>query len=101
MRVVFTDLADDDLIDIWVHIAIDNEPAADRFIDDIHSLIRKLAQFPLLGRATDHLHSGARSFALRDYLVIYRPMDYGVAILRVVHGSRALDLLDYQDPPAQ
>jgi toxin ParE1/3/4 len=101
MRIVFTDLADDDLIDIWVHIAPDNEPAADRLIDDVHSLTQKLAQFPLLGRAADHLHPGARSFALHDYLIVYRPMDYGVAILRVVHGSRALNLLDYPDPPPQ
>ncbi len=41
-RIVFSDLADEDLIDIWVGIAPDNEAAADRIVDEIHEVTRKL-----------------------------------------------------------
>jgi len=68
MRVIFTELAEDDLIDIWVHIAPDSEVAADRLIDDIHDSTRRLLQFPLMGREAERLRAGARSLTHRDYL---------------------------------
>ena len=97
-RVAFTDLANDDLIDIWVNIAPDNESVADRLVDEIHELTRKLVIFPLMGRSADQLHSGARVFSHGDYLVVYRPMGYGIAVLRVCHAAR--DLLRLEFPPA-
>ncbi len=100
MRVVFTELAENDLIEIWVHIAPDNETAADRLIDDLHAASRRLLQFPLMGREADRLHPGARSMTHRDYLIVCRPMDYGIAVLRIVHGSRELEALLYPEPPA-
>jgi toxin ParE1/3/4 len=100
MKIVFTELAEDDLIDIWVHIALDNESAADRLVDEIHEATRRLLQFPLMGREADRLHSGARSLTLRDYLIVYRPTDYGIAVLRAVHGSRDIAVLLYPEPPA-
>lgn len=97
-RVVFAELAEDDLIDIWVRIAPDNEAAADRLIDEIHDVTRKLVTFPLMGRAADQLRVGARAFVHRDYLIVYRPMDYGIAVLRVAHGARDIAMLEF--PPA-
>ena len=97
-RIVFTDLANDDLIDIWVNIASDNEAAADRLVDEIHDLTRKLVTHPLMGRSADQLHAGARLFPHGDYLIVYRPMDYGIAVLRVSHAAR--DLLRLEFPPA-
>ena len=97
-RIAFTDLANDDLIDIWVNIAPDNEAAADRLVDEIHELTRKLVTFPLMGRNADQLRTGARVFPHGEYLVVYRPMDYGIAVLRVSHAAR--DLLRLEFPPA-
>jgi toxin ParE1/3/4 len=97
-RIAFTDLANDDLIDIWVNIAPDNEVAADRLVDEIHELTQKLVTFALMGRKADHLHTGARVFPHGDYLIVYRPMDYGIAVLRVSHAAR--DLLRLEFPPA-
>jgi len=101
MRVVFTAFAEEDLVDIWVHIAPDDEAAADRLVDELHELTHRLLRFPLMGRTADRLRPGARSFAHRDYLLIYRPMEYGLAVLRVVHGSRDLESLIYPEPPEQ
>lgn len=97
-RVAFTDLATDDLIDIWVNIAPDNEAAADRLVDEIHELTRKLVTFPQMGRRADQLHAGARVFPHGEYLIVYRPMDYGIAVMRVSHAAR--DLLRLEFPPA-
>lgn len=97
-RIAFTDLANDDLIDIWVNIAPDNEGAADRLVDEIHELTRKLVTFPRMGRSADQLRAGAHVFPHGEYLIVYRPMDYGIAVLRVVHAAR--DLLQLEFPPA-
>ena len=51
-----------------------------------------------MGRVADALRAGARAFVHRDYLVVYRPMDYGIAVLRILHGARAIDVLEF--PPA-
>ena len=97
-RIVFTALADDDLDDIWLGIALENESAADRVVDEINEVTLKLVTFPHMGRAADMLRVGARVAVHGDYLVVYRPMDYGIAVLRVVHGAREWTELEY--PPA-
>lgn len=100
-RVVLTELAEEDLIKIWVHIAPDNEAAADRIVDELHAATLKLLSFTQMGRAADELHPGARAFVHGNYLIVYRPMDYGIAVLRVAHGAQALELLDYPSPPEE
>jgi hypothetical protein len=51
-----------------------------------------------MGRAADELRLGARIFTYKDYLIVYRRMAYGIAVLRVSHGARDLTLMDF--PPA-
>ncbi|MBV8144190.1 MAG: type II toxin-antitoxin system RelE/ParE family toxin [Gammaproteobacteria bacterium] len=100
-RIVFTELAEDDLIDIWVGIATDNEVAASRLVDEIHEVTRKLLTFPRMGRIADELRPGARAFVHASYLLVYRPMAYGIAVLRVVHGGRDLPWLEYPAAPEE
>lgn len=100
-RIVLTDLAEDDLIDIWVTIATDNEVAADRLVDEIHDATRKLLTFPGMGRTADELRPGARAFVHGSYLLVYRPMAYGIAVLRVAHGARELAWLEYPAAPEE
>src|ERR1700730_6283675 len=54
-----------------------------------------------MGRSADHLRPGARAFVHGSYLIVYRPMAYGIAVLRVAHGAQALELLEYPPPPAR
>ena len=101
-RIAFSDLANDDLDDIWITIALDNSKAvADRIVDELHELTRKLVTFPLMGRTADELRVGARAFVHREYLVVYRPMEYGIAVLRIAHGARNLELLDFPPTPEE
>jgi toxin ParE1/3/4 len=88
--VVYSPLAEDDLFDIWVSIASDHIQNADRFVEELHALAQELANQPLMGRARPEFGKDVRSFPHGDYLVIYRPMNDGVGIARVVYGGRDL-----------
>lgn len=94
-RIRFSDLARDDLDEIWLSIAIENMPAADRMVDKLHELLNKLLEFPGMGIERDDIHPGARSFPCGNYLVFYRQMPYGIAVLRIVYGGRDLEALEY------
>ena len=97
-RILFTELAETDIDDIWVRIASDNEVAADRIVDELHATLRRLSRFPGMGRAADHLRSGARAFVHGNYLIVYWPMHDGIAVLRIAHGARNIELIEF--PPA-
>lgn len=74
--------------EIWKFIAKVNRPGANSVIKEITSKFPTLAQFPEMGRARDDLLLYLRSFAVKNYLILYQPNPQGVEILRVVHASR-------------
>jgi toxin ParE1/3/4 len=85
--------ARDDLIDLWVSIALHDEAAADRQLDRIEDGIRQLAEFPELGPARDELIPGVRAILRAPYLVLYR-VDrerHCLDILRVIDARRDLE----------
>lgn len=99
-RIQFSNLARDDLDEIWLSIAPDSADAADRFVDELHELLQKLLDFPAMGAERDDIRRGVRSFPHgRNYLVFYRPMPYGIAVIRIVHGGRDLQALEYPSSP--
>jgi toxin ParE1/3/4 len=87
---VFSELAEGDLADIWVSIALDSIEHADRFIEELRDKAALLAEQPLMGIARPDFGKDVRSFPHRDYLLIYRPLEFGVGVARVVHGARDL-----------
>jgi toxin ParE1/3/4 len=87
-QVVLSELAEADLIDIWVFIAQDSVEAADRLIDQIHEKCRLVANSPRMGRRRSELGSSIRSFALANYVILYRPGANGMEVARVLHGRR-------------
>lgn len=97
-RIKLSDLARDDLDEIWFEIAAENVAAADRIVDELDALLQKLLDFPEMGVARDEIREGARSFPCGNYLVFYRPMPYGIAVLRIVYGRRDLQALSYPAP---
>ncbi len=83
--------AEDELADIWLHIArgSDSIEIATRVVDGIADRFWLLARHPYLGRARDDLRLGLRSFPADDYAIIYRVGEHDVVlILHVVHGGR-------------
>lgn len=86
--------AETDLVEIWQFIARDDPRAADRQFDRIEAQCQLLASNPVLGESgpkshTMPAHGGAR------YLILYRALDDGVEIVRVVHGARAMEHIEF------
>jgi len=82
-----------DVHEIWSYIADDNEPAADRLIDNLIRRFRLLGENPAAGRVRDELRQGYRSFPVGEYLIFYRIGAPGVQIMRILHGRRDLGRL--------
>ncbi len=89
-RIVHSPAAEDDLLEIWLGLAAINVSAAERLMDDLDVATRLLATQALIGKARREFGAGIRSFPVRDYVLIYRPIVGGVELVRVVHGARDL-----------
>jgi toxin ParE1/3/4 len=88
--------ADSDLDDIWYYVAArsGSMEIADQLIDSITGRFLLLATFPHAGRARDRdLRPGLRSFAVGEYLIVYRVHGEDVLILRALRGSRNIEAL--------
>ena len=85
--------AESDLDEIWWYIAQDSPHNADRFLDRIQERCLALADFPQMGTSRDELKAGLRSQPVGNYLIFYFPLEDGVDIVRVLHGSRDIESL--------
>jgi toxin ParE1/3/4 len=90
-RVRHTARARRDLVKIWVDIATDNPPAADRVYDRLEERVKILADFPKIGVARPDIDSTARALVESPWLILYRLIPEGVQIVRVLHGARHID----------
>jgi toxin ParE1/3/4 len=84
-----------DLIEIWLYLGERSPAAADRVLDAIERLFRMLALQPLIGRERPELSPGIRSFVVMSWVVFYRAQPGAVEIVRVVHGARDVDALEF------
>ena len=89
-RVLRTDQAEQDLIDIWSYISDDNSDAADRLLDEIDVVCDTLADTPHAGRRREELSDGLRSMHVGNYVILYRSRGESVIVIRVLHGARDL-----------
>ena len=92
-----TALAENDLIDIWLYIAVENPGAADRLLDRIELRTQLLATQPFSGVARDDLGSDLREVVIGNYIVFYRLEEDGIVVLRVLHGKRDLTAKEFDD----
>ncbi len=88
-RVDYAPEADDDLVGIAEVIARDKPEAARRWIQKICDVCSTLATQPELGELRKGFGvPGCRSFSVGNYVIFFKPVDDGVEIARIVHGSR-------------
>ncbi|MBD2310012.1 type II toxin-antitoxin system RelE/ParE family toxin [Chroococcidiopsis sp. FACHB-1243] len=83
--------AEQDLEDIWVYLARQNELLADKQIAQILDRFPMLSQFPDMGKQRNNLLPGLRSFPVQPYIVFYTKIADGIEIVRVLHQSRDID----------
>ncbi len=86
-----TEAAEEDLIEIWLHISEDNTDAADRFLTLLAEKFSLLATQPKIGRTRPELAPRIRSFPNGNYIVFYRPIQHGIEIARVLHSRRDIE----------
>ena len=88
-----TRLAEQDLDDIWFHIAFDNIEAADRVLDEIAEACGLLARHKQMGRARSELTLDLRSFPVKRFVLFYRPDANGIELVRALDGARNVDVI--------
>jgi len=86
-----------DLHEISEAIALDDLNAAIRFCLAVEDAAEKLARFPGMGAhrsSKNPQFTGLRSWPIkgfRKYLILYKPEEYGIEIVRIIHGARDID----------
>ncbi|MGR9159788.1 type II toxin-antitoxin system RelE/ParE family toxin [Rhizobium leguminosarum] len=90
LPIIRTNRADEDLIEIWSYIAIDNISAADRVLDAIEARWDNLGRHPYSGVARDDITPGIRHLVSGEYLTLYRLSGSAIEIVRVLHGRRKI-----------
>ena len=94
--VTLTQSAHNDLLEAWLYIAEDNQPAADKLLDAINKEANTLALQPLMGRARPELADCLRSWPTSTpYLLFYLADDVGITVLRVLHHARDVRQIDF------
>jgi toxin ParE1/3/4 len=89
-------LAAQDLEEIVRYLDAQSPTASDRFLDEFFHATSILAGMPRLGpvRRTRGRLKGLRSWPLTTfgpYLLFYLPVEGGIEVIRVFHGSRNVD----------
>ena len=81
---------DQDLEELWYHIARDNSPAADHVVAMIRDRCTILAEHPRAGPARLDLADDCRHLVCGNHLVLYRVLPDRVELVRVLDGRRRL-----------
>ena len=88
-RFVLTPAARADLLEIFDYISQDNPDAAHRIVDELRAAMRRLAKMPEMGHSRQDLaREPLRFWPVYSYLIIYRPEQRPLQVVRVLHGSR-------------
>lgn len=99
-RLIWRPEAREDLLQIYLFIALDDPPAAERFYDAIEARANALTIYPRLGPRRQDLRPAMRLLVEGNYVILYEThpnSDHGpineVEIVRVVDGRRDLTSL--------
>ena len=91
MKVVFSEEADSDLLQILTYIAARNRVAAVALANLFNTKIESLAHFPFIGRERSHFARGLRSAVVENYVIFYRVERERIVIVRVLDGRRDIE----------
>ncbi len=90
--ILITPAAEEDLINIWLYIAQDNEEAANRVYQAAENTFKLLADSPHIGTPYHPRRTqlkGVRFFPIdkfHSYLIYYRDQPEGIEAIRVLHA---------------
>jgi toxin ParE1/3/4 len=84
--------AEEELRQIWRHIAAENPGAADRLLLRIDDKLQVLRDFPGMGTLRDDIRPGFRMLVEGNYLLLYEhdTVNDSVELIAIVDGRRDL-----------
>jgi toxin ParE1/3/4 len=98
-RIIRPPVIEWDLVTIAEYIGQRNVDAGLRFFDAAEDAFQRLSSMPLMGGSWDSPNprlSGIRWWPIRgfeNYIVFYRALSDGIALVRVLHGGRSIEKL--------
>ncbi len=85
--------AENDLNGIIDYIAEDSIEFAISFYEQVKEKVENLIEFPKIGRKVPEIDDpNIRELIFRNYRLIYQFLGDKIQIVRIIHGSRILDL---------
>ncbi len=81
--------AREDLLEIWEWVAHENPVIADRVYEWIEARCGSLRERPRLGRPRPEIGEGARSLVIERWIALYRIVEDGVQLVRIVDRARS------------
>ena len=92
VKIVWTEIATDDLQDIYDYIAEDSERYASITVNKFYQRVQELIENPFLGRKVPEFDSNLiREVISGNYRIVYRIISkYQLDIVRVYHSARLL-----------
>ncbi|HTE01383.1 MAG TPA: type II toxin-antitoxin system RelE/ParE family toxin [Mucilaginibacter sp.] len=92
--IVITESAYEDLEDIENYISQDSPTIARKFISRIFDKINQLYTYPKSGKAVPEImDTTIRELLINKYRIVYQLTEGSkISILRIIHGSRLLDI---------
>lgn len=91
MKVLISDAANNDLLQLFSYLFDRNPVAADEILGDIDLKIRSLTNFPFIGRLRSTLGAELRSVVCGMYVIFYQVGRDQITVLRVLDGRRDID----------
>ncbi|MDY7007703.1 MAG: type II toxin-antitoxin system RelE/ParE family toxin [Cyanobacteriota bacterium] len=85
--------ASQDLDEIFDYFSNHNVDAGETFVIAFENKCEKLLQFPKMGKSYQDIEPSLRGIPLDNYIILYRLIDNGVEIVRVVSGYRNLEYI--------
>ncbi|MBC6422428.1 MAG: type II toxin-antitoxin system RelE/ParE family toxin [Hormoscilla sp. SP5CHS1] len=93
---IISPLASRDLDKIFDYFVSRNIEAGERFVEEFEKKCRNLVEFPNMGRSYAEIKPSLRGIPIEGYIILYRVIENGVEIVRVVSGYRDLPSLFFE-----
>jgi toxin ParE1/3/4 len=93
--VYITRSPEQDILDIWNHICDDSKSRAKKILGQIETEIAKLKKYPMrcpVINESELLGIEYRHLVIGNYRIIFKIDGENVYIMRIIHGSRILNL---------
>ena len=64
---------------------------AEKLVLRIENAMNRLARNPMTGTSCSEHGTNMRFWSVKPYVIYYKPTDFGIEVVRVLHGSQDAD----------